>query len=51
MASTYGEEADPECMAEDYVWSTLGTAKVKRVLLSNPSVQPAEQCYWEPSLD
>ena len=47
MALSYGEEGDPGNMAEDYVWPTLGTAKVKQVLPSNSSVQLVVPHCWE----
>ena len=50
-APTYGEEEDLGNMVEDFVRSTLGTARVKQVLPSNPSVQWVGQDYREPSPD
>ena len=49
--SMYGEEEGPDCMVEDYVQPTLGTAMVEWVIPSNPSVRLVGQCYWEPLLD
>ena len=46
-----GEEEDLGNTAEDSAQPRLGTAKVKWVLPSNPSVQPAAPCYQELSLD
>ena len=47
----YEEEEDPARTEEDYVWPTLGTAKVEQVLPSMISIWQAVPYYWEPSLD